>query len=343
MRKVFISLTAFVLIFGVSVGAATAETINWKITTFWPAASEGYTTMVQFAKRMEATTNGRLKIKTYPGGALIPKNEQHAATASGIIQGAFSWGGFITGVQPAFSPLTDLLGAYEDAMLLYDFFWYGGGMELMNQLYKPFGVMSLGPVIGGVESLLSNKRIAKPEDFKGVKIRSSEGMLADLFKALGGSVVVMGPGEMVQALDKGVIDAGDCSCPSQNYKYGCHRVAKYFTYPGFHSLPAGDFFVNPKAFAKLPLDIQNIMRDEVKLWAIEFSQQVRITDAERVQDMIKVGCVPVKWSDENLRKFRKISAGVWAEWSKKNAQCAQAIELHKMYLTRLGMGDIFEN
>ena len=110
MRKVFISLTALVLIFGVSVGSATAGTINWKITTFWPAASEGYTTMVQFAERMDAATNGRLKIKTFPGGALIPKNEQHAAVASGIIQGAFSWGGFITGVQPAFSPLTDLLG-----------------------------------------------------------------------------------------------------------------------------------------------------------------------------------------------------------------------------------------
>jgi hypothetical protein len=97
----------------------------------------------------------------------------------------------------------------------------------------------------GAESWPSKKPVRRLEDFKGLKIRVPQGMEADLLTRLGASVVVLPGTEIYSALDKGVVDATNWSVASDNDRLGFHKVAPYFTYPGFHSMPR-DFAVNER-------------------------------------------------------------------------------------------------
>ena len=316
--------------------SAEDKVIKWKAATFWPAALLGYKAFEDFAERVKVMTGGRLEIKTFPGGAIVSANELLDATKSGLIQGSYGWAGYSAGKQPAFSVLTDLTGAWNNVMEVYNFYHYGGGLEFLNKLYEPFGVVCVGPVIVGMESIPSIKPIRGPEDFKGIKIRSPEGMLGDFMKKMGASVVVLPSSDVYQALDKGVIDATDYSVPTLNYSLGLHKVAKYFIYPGFHSLPQGDFVVNKKAWDALTPDIQQILKIAVRDWCIDFSQRLRISDAESVAKMKAAGATPVKWSDENLAKARAIVSEVWDEWAKKSPECAEALALQRAFIKKLG-------
>lgn len=315
---------------------AADKVIKWKAATYWPASLLGYKAFEEFAQRVKEMTGGRLEIKTYPGKAIVPYNELLDATKSGLLQASYSWAGYSAGKQPAFSVLTDLTGAWNNEMEVFNFYYYGGGLEFLNKLYEPFGVVSIGPVIGGMEVIPSTKPLRGPDDFKGIKIRSPEGMLGDFMQKMGASVVVLPSSDVYQALDKGVIDATDYSVPTLNYSLGLHKVAKYFNYPGFHSLPQGDFTVNKKAWEDLPADIQAILKTAVRDWTIDFSQRLRISDGEAVAAMKAAGATPIQWSEENLAKARAIVSEVWDEWAKKSPECAEAIELQRAFIKKLG-------
>ena len=150
------------------------------------------------------------------------------------------------------------------------------------------------------------------------------------------SDLVLPSSDVYQALDKGVIDATDYSVPTLNYALGLHKVAKYFNYPGFHSLPQGDFVVNKKAWDALPPDIQAILKTAVRDWCIDFSQRLRISDSEAVTAMKAAGAEPIQWSEENLAKARAIVSEVWDEWAKKSPECAEAIKLQRDFIKKLG-------
>ncbi len=76
-----------------------------------------------------------------------------------------------------------------------------------------------------------------------MKIREPQGMEAEFMAKAGASVVVLPGTEIFSAMDKGVVDATNWATASINDKTGFHQVAPYFTYPGFHSMPVGDFTV----------------------------------------------------------------------------------------------------
>ena len=334
LRKRFwvsIALVAVLVAMTVQTAAA-ADVIKWKAQTYWPAGVLGYKAFADFTDRVKDMTGGRLEIKPFPGNAIVPYNELMDATKSNIIQGCYSWAGYAAGKQPAFSVMTDLIGAWKDEMEVFDFYHYGGGLDYLNELYKPFGVYSVGPVIGQMEVIPSKVPISKPEDFKGLKVRSPEGMLADLLKKMGASVVVLASSDMYQALDKGVVDAGDYSCPTLNYALGLHKVSGYFNYPGFHSLPQGDFAVNQKAWDELPDDIKAILKVAVRDWCIDFSQQLRLSDNEAVQKMVEAGSKPMEWGPEAMQQVRNLCAQVWSEWAAKSPECAKAVELQKTFI-----------
>ena len=187
-----------------------------------------------------------------------------------------------------------------------------------------------------MEVLPSRVPLRGPDDFKGIKVRSPEGMLGDFLKSMGAGVVVLPGGEMYSALDKGVVDAGDWSSPALNMMSGLHKVAKYFNYPGFHSLPQGDFSVNKKEWEKLPDDIKAILEVAVREWGFDLSNRAFIADLEAVEKMKAEGAVPIKWSDENLAKARQLAEQVWDAWAAKSPKCKRAIELQKAWLKKIG-------
>ncbi len=338
-RKRFLFTTICLVVAAfLAAGPASAEQvpIKWKAQTLWNAQEQPQKTFEDFCKRIKVLTNGRLEIEPYPAGTIVPTNETLTALQGNVLQAIHVWPGYASGRNPAFAALCDFIFAYEQPWELDAFMNYRGGLELLRELYKPFGAYTVGVMTWGNESWPSKKPIRSMEDFKGLKIREPQGMEAEFMVKAGASVVVLPGTEIFSAMDKGVVEATNWATCSINDQTGFHQVAPYFTYPGFHSMPVGDFTVRQQEWDKLPDDIKQILTTACREWAWDTIEKVAMNDAKLVSEAKAKGLTPIAWSPEERAKARKIAQGIWEGWKSKNEQTKRAIEMHEAWLRELG-------
>lgn len=328
-------VTTLVLTFFFSTAYA-EKPINWKMQTLWSAGEMPYQILQNFCKRMEDLTDGRLIITPFPAGAIVPTFETLGAVRSNVLQVMNVWPGYFAGKEPAFAPLTDFLCAYEEPWEYEAFFLYRDGLKLLNELYEPYGVVSIGVILWGKESMFIKYPVLKPEDFRGHKFRSPQGMTADMLKKLGAGVVTLPGEEVYTALDKGVVDGADWATPSINRRMNFDRVAKYYIYPGFRSMPISDFTVNKKAWNALPKDIKQILKTAIRELNWETIEQCAIADQKAIKEMNASGSTALVWEKEDIEKMREIAHEVWDEWARKSPMSKKVIEAQKSWLREIG-------
>jgi len=225
-----------------------------------PPPAAGLTTSIaQWVDLIQTKTGGRLKIDCYWGQTLSPVNQIVNNTSTGVAD--------IGGVAPAQEPgklplsmVAQLPGFGTDYWAQSMAFW-----DLMNQepLLSEYGKYNLLPIsLDFVPDyhLISNKPINSAADLKGKRI-SCAGFIADTVKALGGVPVAMSPTEQYEGLQKGTIDANGAPYSAMSdFKF--YEVAKYIEDFNF-----GDrvqpILINKDSWAKLPADIQNIIKGTV--------------------------------------------------------------------------------
>ncbi|PIY09332.1 MAG: ABC transporter substrate-binding protein [Flexibacter sp. CG_4_10_14_3_um_filter_32_15] len=237
------------------------EIFEWQATTTWPpnfpVLGEG---VVKMAKEIDILSAGRLKITVFGGGELVPALEAFEAVSLGGVQMAHGAAYYWAGRLPASSFFTAVpFGMNAQQMSAWLF--YGGGLELWRELYEPYNLIpfpcgNTGVQMGG----WFNKEINTPNDLKGLKMRIP-GLGGKVISAAGGSAVTVAGGELYTSLERGVVDAAEWIGPYHDYNMGFHRVSKYYYYPGWHE-PGSvlELIVNKKAFEKLPLDLQEIVK-----------------------------------------------------------------------------------
>ncbi len=237
------------------------RTYEWRIVTTWPpnfpVLGEA---VVKIAKDLEVMSAGRLKLKVYGAGELVPALEVFDAVTQGAVQMAhgvaYYWAGKI--------PAAMFFGAVPfgfNAQQMNAWLYYGGGLSLWEELYGKFGLLPLpcgntGVQMGG----WFNREINQIEDFKGIKMRIP-GLGGKVLSKAGGAAVTVAGGEIYTNLERGVIDATEWIGPYHDYTMGFHKVAKYYYYPGWHEPgPTLEMFANKKAFEELPADLQEMVR-----------------------------------------------------------------------------------
>ncbi len=311
--------------------------IKWKAETLWNPQETPHKTFEDFCKRVKVLTDGRLEIEPFSAGAIVPMTEALTALQGNVLQAIHAWPGYYSGKNPAFAALCDFIFAYEHPWELDIFMQYKGGLELLRELYKPFGAYTVGYMFWGVESWPSKKPIRTMQDFKGLKIREPQGMEAEFMAKAGASVVVLPGTEIFSAMDKGVVDATNWATPSINDKTGFHQVAPYFTYPGFHSMPVGDFTVRQAEWDKLPADIKQILTTACREWCWDTVERIAVEDIKLVAEARAKGKpYPIAWSTEEKAKARQIAQQIWQGWKSKNEQTKRAIEMQEAWLRELG-------
>lgn len=340
MKRKIMTMTMFVLIgaFVFWVFPASAEKpITWKAQTLFSAGELTYKTFEHFCRRVKVLTNGRLEITPYPAGAVVPTFECLDAVKNNILQAMHTGASYFMGKEPALGIISDLIYAYQDPWELEAWFLYRGGLELLNELYKPFGVTPIGVVMWGHESFPSKFPIRGMDDYKGHKFRSPHGMTADMLRKLGAGVVILPGGEVFSALDKGVIDGTDWGTPSMNHRLGFDQAAKYFIYPEYRSMPASDFTVNTKEWERLPDDIKEILKTAVREWNWDTVARLAIDDRRAIREMIASGTTPIAWEKKEVERLREfVRNAVWEEWAQKSPLCRKVIDSHLEWLKELG-------
>ena len=175
-------------------------------------------------------TGGELKIEVLPAGAVVPAFGLLEAVSKGTLDGGHGVLGYNYGKQNALALWNSGPAFGMDANMLLAWHKYGGGKELLDKLYASIG--------GNVVTFLSGpmatqplgwfkKPITKPEDFKGLKFRTN-GLAIDLFTAMGAAVNALPGGEIVPALDRGLLDGPSSTMPPRTASWAsptCPRSA----------------------------------------------------------------------------------------------------------------------
>ena len=215
-------------------GAAPSKNYSWSMVTTWPKNYPGLGMAPErFSQLVEEMSQGQLKVTVYGAGELVPAMGVFDAVSGGSVEmghgGAYYWKGkvpaaqFFAGVPFGFT--ADEINAWVSR---------GGGLELWEDLYRPF---NLKPLPGGNTGTQMfgwfNKEINSLEDIKGLKMRFP-GFGGEVFKRAGGIPVNIPGGELYTAMQTGTIDAVEWVGPYNDLAFGFQQVAKYYYYPGWH-------------------------------------------------------------------------------------------------------------
>ncbi len=240
--------------------------IKLKMQASWPAASTFMDNFKMFADRVKKASGGRLEIETLPAGAIVPAFEVVDATHKGVLDGAHTWSGYLIGKHPAAVLFTGGPGG-PFGMDLFDhlgWFYEGGGQELFQEWYEKIigrDVIAL-PICPFTPQMFGwfKQPFKGWADLKGRKFRAV-GMNAQILKEAGASVVSMPGGEILPAAERGVIDAAEWCCPTEDMKLGFHNVWRYYYGPSMHEMTeVGDLVIGKAAWQKLGPDLQELVK-----------------------------------------------------------------------------------
>lgn len=245
---------------GPGAAATNNKVYNWKMVTTWPPGfpvlQEG---AERFAANVKAMSNGRINIKVYAGGELIPALQTFDAVSQGTVEmghgSAYYWAGKVPEAQ-FFSTVP--FGMTPRGMNAW--IYHGGGLELWRETYKPFHVVpfalgNTGVQMGG----WFNKEINSVDDLQGLKMRIP-GLGGKVFAKAGGNPVLLAGSEVYTALERNTIDATEWIGPYHDQRLGLYRAAKYYYYPGWHEPGTVlELTVNQRAWDSLTPDLQAII------------------------------------------------------------------------------------
>lgn len=319
--------------------AAYPAPIKIKIMALWQAGTVPFKVFEQFAADVKLKSQGRLVIEPLPAGSVVAPAEALDAVTSGVLDAEYGCGGYAAGKEPALALLTDPQGAFDSPEQMSQWMEQGGGLQLAREVYQRFKIHYIAGTWYGKESLVSKKPLRGIADFKGLKIRAPVGIGQDIFKRLGAAPVNIPGSEVYTSLERGVVDASDWSTLSMNHELGYHKLAKFPTYPGFHSMGMAEMAMNIKKWNTLPDDLKILLEAAVKEFSRHLVARSRAEDEKVAQQAKSLGIELIAWSAEERRKFRGIAREVWSEYAARSAMAKKVNDSQVAFLKKAGLLD----
>ncbi len=295
--------------------------VKWKMVTTWPKNFPGLGTGANtLAELITQMTGGRIQVKVYGAGELVPAFEVFDAVSSGTAElghgASYYWKGKSEAAQ-FFSAVPFGLTAEEMNAWLY----HGGGMELWRETYEPFGLVPMAAGNTGVQMAgWFNREINALEDLKGLKMRIP-GLGGEVLARAGGTPVSLPGGELFTALQSGAIDATEWVGPYNDLAFGLYKAAKYYYYPGWHEPGTTlEAIINKQAFAALPEELRVIVRNAARVTNQDMLAEYIARNNQALQTLVTEHQVKVRQlPDAVLDRLRKLSDQVVAEIADKDA------------------------
>jgi len=294
--------------------------IKWKMVTTWPKNFPGLGTGAnKLAKLITDMSGGRLKIKVYGANELVPAMEIFDAVSRGTAQmghgASYYWKGKSEAAQ-FFAAVPFGLNAQEMNGWLY----HGGGMELWQEVYKPFGIIPAAAGNTGVQMAgWFNREINSTADLKGLKMRIP-GLGGEVLKRAGGTPVSLPGSEIFTSLKTGAIDATEWVGPYNDLAFGLHKAAKYYYYPGWHEPGTTlEALINEKAFAALDKDLQLIVKTACAMVNQDMLAEYTARNQTALDTLVKKHKVDLrKLPDAVLQQLHGLSVDVVADVAAKD-------------------------
>ena len=284
------------------------------------------------SKLLSEVSDGKLNLKVYGAGELVPPLEVFNAVSTGAVDAGWDWIGYWGGTVP----VTGLMGAMPfgpTPEVFLGWMWEGGGREILQKAYDPFNVQVFpchltAPEPGG----WFNKEINSVDDFKGLKMRIS-GLGGKVLNNLGASTQLIAGGEIFVALERGRIEATEFSLLIIDQSLGFQNVAKYYYFPGWHQ-PASwnSLLINKNVYNKLS-DLEKEQLEVACKANVVYTMSVAPAAQMPVLEKFKAGGVEVRrFPPQVLQVLKAESAKVLAAEAKNDPLFKEAYESLVKYM-----------
>ena len=301
--------------------AIAQERIEWAMVMPWPKGAPGVGVNAErFVERVRAMSGGRLDIRLFAAGELVPPFESFDAVQSGTADLLHGTPYYWVGKSKAFNYFTTIpfgLSAVE----LPAWLTYGGGQALWEEAYGDFG---LQPFYAGSSCVQAGgwfrREIDTWEDLQGLKIRMA-GLGGEVMRRAGSTVLLLPPGEILPAMQSGAIDAAEWIGPWNDVAFGLQKVAKYYYVPAFHEPgPALEIAVNKAKFQALPDDLQAIVRYAAAATAQDTTTDFTFHNIQAFRPLIDDYGIELRtFSDDIVKRLGSITLEVIGEIGETDA------------------------
>ncbi len=236
--------------------------INMRFQSTWPSKDIFHEYAQDYAKTVNDMTGGDLKIEVLPAGAVVPAFGLLDAVSKGTLDGGHGVLVYHYGKSNALALWGSGPGFGMDANMLLSWHKYGGGKELLEKIYASIGANVVSfPYAPLYTQPLGwfKKVVTKPDDFKGLKYRTV-GISIDLFTAMGAAVNALPGGEIVPAIDRGLLDAAEFNNTSSDRALGFADVSKICMLQSYHqNAEQLEITFNKTKYDALPAKLKSII------------------------------------------------------------------------------------
>jgi TRAP-type mannitol/chloroaromatic compound transport system substrate-binding protein len=293
---------------------------EWKMVTTWPKDFPGLGTGAnRLARYIGDITDGKISVKVYGGGELVPPFESFDAVSKGTAEighgAAYYWKAKTEAAQFFASVPFGLNGNEMNAWV-----YYGGGQKLWDEIYadfnlKPFLAGNTGVQMGG----WFNKEINSIEDFKGLVMRMP-GLGGQVIQEVGATPKLLPGGEIFTSLQTGAIDATEWVGPYNDLAFGFYKVAKLYYTPGWHEPgTALETFVNREVYESLPPRLREAIAIAAQAANNDMYAEFNARNGEALQTLVEEHGVIVKtFSPSVLRALKTVSEDLTASLANKD-------------------------
>jgi len=296
------------------VKAQGVTSMRWQST--WPSKDIFHEFALDFAKKVNDMTGGDLKIEVLPAGAVVPAFQLLEAVSKGTLDGGHGVLVYHYGKQTALALWGSSPAYGMDANMLLAWHKYGGGKELLDKIYKsiganvvsfPYGPMPTQP-LGWFK-----KPVTKSDDLKGLKFRTV-GISIDLFTGLGAAVNALPGGEIVPAMDRGLLDAAEFNNASSDRLLGFPDVSKVYMLQSYHqNAEQFEIMFNKTKFDALPAKIKAIIENAVEAASADMSWKAIDRYSKdyielQTKDKVRVYKTPASVLQKQLAVFDAVEA-----------------------------------
>jgi len=318
---------------------ATAQTVSLRFQSTWPTKDIFHEYAQDFAKKVNDMAGGRLKIEVLPAGSVVPAFQLLDAVSKGTLDGGHGVIAYHYGKNSALALWGSGPGYGMDANMVLAWHYYGGGKALVEEVYKSLNLDVVNYLYGPmpVQPLgWFKKPVAKADDMKGLKFRTV-GLAVDLFTDMGAAVNPLPGGEIVPALDRGLIDAAEFNNASSDRLLGFPDVAKTCMLQSFHQ--SGEQFevlFNKTKYNALPAELKSIIDYAVQAASADMSWKAIQRNSQDYIEMKKQGVKFYKTPDAILRAQLDSWDKIIAKKAAENPLFKKVLDSQKAFAERAG-------
>lgn len=304
--------------------------VRWRLaSSFSRSLDTIYGAAEVLSERLETLTDGNFQLQTYPGGELVPALEVLGSVQNGTVEMGHSASYYYIGKNPALAfdcTVPFGLTARQYRAWLY----YGGGMELMRDLFADFNILNLpggntGTQMGG----WFRTEVNSLSDMNGLKMRIP-GLGGSVMDEMGVNTQVLPSGEIYPSLERGAIDAAEWVGPYDDERLGFHEVADYYYHPGWWEPgPALTFYVNRDAYDQLPTQYQEALKTAAAEADLRMLAQYDHKNPAALDRLLQKGTTLRRFPDEVMQRAQEITEQLLQDNASGNPQYREIYEAYR--------------